>query len=190
MDTVFALSLALFVNAAILIVSAATFHRPAADGSVSAPIIPSVAEAYHMLAPILGSKIASALFGVALLASGQNSTLTGTLAGQIIMEGFISVRLKPWLRRLMTRLLVILPAVVTVIVAGEEGVDALLTLSQVVLSLQLPFAVAPLVLFTSDAKIVGTEFVNGPVVKTLGWSIVVFFTGLNAWLVVQQIAAL
>lgn len=183
-DTVVALTLALFVNAAILIVSAATFHDPAKPEDQQ--LVPSVAQAYHMLAPILGTKLASVLFGVALLASGQNSTLTGTLAGQVIMEGFISVRLRPWLRRLATRLTVILPAVVTVLLAGERGVDFLLTLSQVVLSLQLPFAIGPLVLFTSDPNIVGHEFANGLLTRALGWGVFVVFTGLNLWLVLQM----
>ena len=152
-------------------------------------VTPSIAEAYHLLAPTLGSRAASILFGVALLASGQNSTLTGTLAGQIVMEGFVSVRLKPWLRRLTTRLTVIIPAVITVLVAGEKGVDVLLTLSQVILSIQLPFAVIPLIYFTSSAQVMGTDFVNGPITKVVGWAAAILFVGLNAWLLLGVIVS-
>jgi manganese transport protein len=156
-------------------------------GKVNGGEAPSVAQAYHLLAPILGNKAASWLFGVALLASGQNSTLTGTLAGQIVMEGFVQVRLRPWLRRLGTRLLVVVPAVVTVAVAGQEGVDTLLVLSQVVLSLQLPFAVVPLVAFTSDLQVMGPHFVNGPLTRAFGWAVAGLITLLNAWLVVATV---
>ena len=148
-----------------------------------------MAEAYHLLAPILGNKAASLLFGVALLASGQNSTLTGTLAGQIVMEGFVQVKLRPWLRRLGTRLLVVVPAVLTVALAGQEGVDTLLVLSQVVLSLQLPFAVVPLVAFTSDLQIMGPHFVNGRFTRACGWAAAGLIALLNFWLVVASIAA-
>ncbi len=187
-DTVIALGLALFVNAAILVVAAAAFYDPTGErlnkGGQHPGEAPSVAEAYHLLAPLLGTKAASWLFGVALLASGQNSTLTGTLAGQIVMEGFVRIKLRPWLRRLATRLLVVVPAVLTVALAGQEGVDTLLVLSQVVLSLQLPFAVVPLVAFTSDLQIMGPHFVNGPITRCVGWVVAGLIAALNAWLVV------
>jgi manganese transport protein len=127
---------------------------------------------------------ASALFAIALLASGQNSTLTGTLAGQIVMEGFLNIRLRPWLRRLITRLIAIIPAVVVTIISGEKGTTNLLVLSQVILSLQLSFAVFPLVLFTSDKVKMG-EFVNGPIVKWLAWFVATIIALLNAWLLLQ-----
>jgi len=142
-----------------------------------------------MLAPSLGSRAASILFGVALLASGQNSTLTGTLAGQIVMEGFVSIRLKPWLRRLSTRLTVIIPAVITVLLAGEKGVDVLLTLSQVILSIQLPFAVIPLIYFTSSTQVMGKDFVNGLLTKVIGWTAALLFVGLNSWLLLGMVVA-
>ncbi|TFJ88743.1 hypothetical protein NSK_000312 [Nannochloropsis salina CCMP1776] len=183
LDTIIALSLALFVNAAILIVAAAAFFDP----SGSTQDAPSVSEAYDLLAPVLGNKAASILFGVALLASGQNSTLTGTLAGQIVMEGFVQVRLKPWLRRLITRLVVIVPAVFTVVLAGDKGVDFLLVLSQVILSFQLSFAVFPLVMFTSDVSVMGTEFVNSPSTSFLAWVSAILIAALNIWLLVMTV---
>ena len=146
MDSTIALTLALFINAAILIVSAAVFH------SAGMTQVAEISDAYHLLTPLLGTTIASVLFGVALLASGQNSTLTGTLAGQIVMEGFLNIRIPAWLRRLVTRLIAIIPAVIVTAIAGERGTEELLILSQVILSLQLPFAVIPLVMFTSDKK--------------------------------------
>ena len=146
MDSTIALTLALFINAAILIVSAAVFH------SAGMTQVAEIADAYHLLTPLLGTTIASILFGVALLASGQNSTLTGTLSGQIVMEGFLNIRIPAWLRRLVTRLIAIIPAVIVTAIAGEHGTEELLILSQVILSLQLPFAVIPLVMFTSDKK--------------------------------------
>jgi len=127
---------------------------------------------------------ASALFAIALLASGQNSTLTGTLAGQIVMEGFLNIRLRPWLRRLITRLIAIIPAVIVTVISGEKGTTNLLVLSQVILSLQLSFAVFPLVVFTSDKVKMG-EFVNGPIVKWLAWSVATIIALLNAWLLLQ-----
>jgi len=153
LDSCIALNLAFLINAAILIMAAGTFYR-AGQTQVA-----EIQEAYHTLTPLLGTKLAAILFAVALLCSGQNSTLTGTLAGQIVMEGFINLRLVPWLRRLITRLMAIIPAVITVIFFGEQGTAKLLILSQVVLSLQLTFAVVPLVLFTSDRRKMG-EFVN------------------------------
>lgn len=128
---------------------------------------------------------ASGIFALALLASGQNSTLTGTLAGQIVMEGFLNFKTKPWLRRLVTRLVAIVPAVVVTAVAGENGTARLLILSQVVLSMQLSFAVVPLVMFTGDRNLMG-EFVNPTWLKALSWFTAVVIAGLNAWLLVQS----
>ena len=180
-DSSVALTLALFINSAILILSAATFHfsghREVAE----------IADAYQLLSPLLGVSVASTLFAVALLASGQNSTVTGILAGQIVMEGFLQIRLKPWLRRLITRLLAIVPAIVTIIIAGESSTTGLLVLSQVILSMQLSFAVIPLVMFTGNRKIMG-EFVNPLWLKTIAWTIAVVIAGLNLWLLVQTFA--
>jgi len=177
-DSTVALMFALFINAAILIVAAATFYTHGHND------VAEIQEAYKLLTPLLGATGASTLFALALLASGQNSTLTGTLAGQIVMEGFLNIRLRPWLRRLITRLIAIIPAVVVTIISGEKGTTNLLVLSQVVLSLQLSFAVFPLVLFTSDKVKMG-EFVNSPVVKWLAWTIAIVIALLNAWLLFQ-----
>ena len=175
-DSTFALTLALFVNAAILIVSAATFHFSGYNG------VAEIEDAHKLLAPLLGTGAASILFAVALLASGQNSTLTGTLAGQVIMEGFINLRIKPWLRRIITRLMAIVPAVVVIAIYGSSGLTNLLILSQVILSIQLSFAVFPLVMFTSSKKVMGT-FANSKKLATLSWVIALIIAGLNAWLV-------
>ena len=148
-DSTVALMFALFLNGAILVMAAATFHGTGHEG------VADISDAYLLLAPLLGTQLASTLFAVALLFSGQNATLTGTLAGQIVMEGFLNIRLRPWLRRLITRLIAIIPALITVGFYGERGSGALLILSQVILSLQLPFAVFPLVLFTSDRRKMG-----------------------------------
>jgi manganese transport protein len=177
-DSTFALMFALFINAAILIVSAATFYRSGHSE------VAEIGDAYKLLTPLLGVTGASTLFAIALLASGQNSTLTGTLAGQIVMEGFLNIRLKPWLRRLLTRLIAIIPAVVVTVVSGESGTAKLLVLSQVILSLQLSFAVFPLVMFTSDKLKMG-EFVNPLWIKMLAWLVAVVIASLNAWLLVQ-----
>jgi manganese transport protein len=177
-DTVFALMLALFVNAAILIVSAAAFHTSGHSH------VAEIQDAYQLLTPLLGVTGASTIFALALLASGQNSTLTGTLAGQIIMEGFLNIRLKPWLRRLITRLLAIIPAVIVTALYGTSGTARLLILSQVILSMQLSFAVFPLVLFTGDRLKMG-EFVNTRPVQALAWIVALFIAALNAWLLVQ-----
>jgi len=174
-DSAMALGFALFVNAAILAVAAAVFHR---NGHTE---IAGIEQAFELLTPLLGVKIAGVLFAVALLASGQNSTLTGTLAGQIVMEGFVQMRMRPWLRRLTTRLLALGPAMVVAIVGGEKGVGKLLILSQVVLSLQLSFAVFPLVIFTSDRAKMG-EFVNRAWVKVLAWTSAFVIAILNLWL--------
>ncbi len=161
-DSSTALMFALFINAAILIVSAATFHSRGQNE------VAEIQDAYNLLSPTLGVTLASTVFALALLASGQNSTLTGTLAGQIVMEGFLNIRLRPWLRRLITRLIAIIPAVICTAMYGESGSAKLLVFSQVVLSLQLSFAVIPLILFTSDRRKMG-EFVIPFWLKTLAW---------------------
>jgi manganese transport protein len=174
-DSSIALFFALFINAAILIISAATFHKAGLTE------VAEIGEAYHMLTPLLGTTIGSILFGVALLASGQNSTLTGTLAGQIVMEGFLNIRLPAWLRRLITRLIAIIPAVIVTAIAGESGTAQLLILSQVILSLQLSFAVIPLIQFTSDRRKMG-EFVNPLWLKLLAWIVAIVIVSLNVYL--------
>jgi manganese transport protein len=177
-DSTIALSCALFINAAILVVAAATFHT---SGHTE---VAEIQHAYELLTPLLGVAGASAVFALALLASGQNSTLTGTLAGQIVMEGFLNIRIRPWLRRLITRVIAIVPAALTAIFFGESGTARLLILSQVILSLQLSFAVFPLVRFTSDRAKMG-EFVNAPWLKALAYTVAVAIAGLNAWLLAQ-----
>ncbi|TBL81631.1 Nramp family divalent metal transporter [Paenibacillus thalictri] len=177
-DSSIALFFALFINAAILILSAATFHRAGMTE------VAEISDAYQMLTPLLGTAAGSILFGVALLASGQNSTLTGTLAGQIVMEGFLNIRMPGWIRRLVTRLIAIIPAVIVTAVAGESGTTQLLILSQVILSLQLSFAVIPLVMFTSDKKKMG-EFANKSWLKILAWVVAVIIAGLNIYLLYQ-----
>ena len=177
-DSTIALSFALFINAAILIVAAATFHTTGHSG------VAEIQDAYRLLTPLLGVAGASAVFAFALLASGQNSTLTGTLAGQIVMEGFLNIRIRPWLRRLITRLIAIVPAAITAIWFGASGTAQLLILSQVILSLQLSFAVFPLVNFTSDKLKMG-EFVNPGWVKALAYTVAVVIASLNVWLLVQ-----
>ena len=177
-DSTLALGFALFINAAILIVAAASFH---ASGNTE---VSEIGEAYRLLSPVLGVSGASTLFAVALLASGQNSTLTGTLAGQIVMEGFLDIRLRPWLRRLLTRSLAIIPAVIVTALYGFSGTARLLILSQVVLSMQLSFAVFPLVMFTSDKLKMG-EFVNSFRLKILSYFVAVVIALLNLWLLAQ-----
>lgn len=177
-DSTVALSLALFINSAILIVSAATFHFSGYQD------VAEIQDAYKLLSPLLGVGAASAIFGLALLASGQSSTLTATLAGQIVMEGFLQLRLPPWLRRLATRLIALFPALIAIIFFGEQSTGSLLVLSQVVLSLQLSFAVIPLVMFTSNRHWMG-EFVNPFWLKTLAWLVATIIVGLNVWLLLQ-----
>jgi manganese transport protein len=179
LDSTIALSFALFINAAILIVAAATFHR---SGRTE---VAEIQDAYQLLTPLLGAG-ASTVFALALLASGLNSTLTGTLAGQIVMEGFLNIRLRPWLRRLITRGIAIVPAAIVAILYGEHGTAKLLILSQVILSLQLSFAVFPLVWFTSDRAKMG-EFVNPMWVKALAYTVAIIIATLNAWLLYQTI---
>jgi manganese transport protein len=176
-DSALALTLALFVNAAILIMAAAVFHR---SGHFE---VAAIEDAYKLLSPLVGAGFASTLFAVALLASGQNSSITGTLAGQIVMEGFIHLKVSPWLRRLITRSLAIIPTIIVVAVNGERGTEKLLILSQVILSMQLSFAVVPLVMFTGDRRKMG-EFVNTTWMKVLAWITAVLIAGLNGWLLV------
>lgn len=177
-DSTVALLFAFFINAAILILSAAAFH-----GTEHANVA-DISDAFNLLAPVLGAPLAGIVFAVALLASGQNSTLTGTLAGQIVMEGFLNIRLRPWMRRLITRLVAIVPAVIVAIIYGEQGVGQLLVLSQVILSMQLSFAVIPLVMFTSDKKKMG-KFVNAAWLQILSWGITAVIVVLNLYLLFQ-----
>lgn len=174
-DSNVALILAMFINAAILILAAATFHH---SGHTE---VAEIQDAYQLLTPILGVTGASTLFAVALLAAGQNSTLTGTMAGQIVMEGFLCLTLKPWLRRLLTRALAIIPTIIVIWVVGEKGMNQLLLASQVILSMQLSFAVIPLVQFTSNPKKMGA-FVNSSFMKVAAWSVAIVIVGLNGWL--------
>jgi manganese transport protein len=177
LDSTVALLFAFFINAAILILAAATFHQTGHQQ------VADIGDAYRLLTPLLGTTFASTLFAVALLASGQNSTITGTLAGQIVMEGFLDIRLPAWLRRLITRLIAIIPAVIVTAMYGEHGAGSLLILSQVILSLQLSFAVVPLVYFTSQRRKMGA-FVNSPILAATAWAVAVVIMGLNAWLLV------
>jgi manganese transport protein len=180
LDSTIALFFAFFINAAILILAAAAFHgtghREVADIGV----------AYQLLSPLLGTALAGTLFAVALLASGQNSTITGTLAGQIVMEGFLDIRLPAWLRRLITRLIAIVPAVIVTALYGERGIGSLLLLSQVILSLQLSFAVVPLVRFTGDRAKMG-EFATRSWLTLVAWIVTLVILGLNGWLLVGTV---
>jgi manganese transport protein len=178
LDSAIALMMALLVNAAILIVAAAVFHK---QGHYE---VAEIGDAYQLLTPLLGFTGASTMFALALLASGQNSTITGTLAGQVVMEGFLEIRLPGWLRRLITRLLAIIPAVIVTALYGSSGTAKLLVLSQVILSMQLSFAVFPLVAFTSDRKRMG-PFVNAAWLRISGWASAILIAGLNGWLLVQ-----
>jgi manganese transport protein len=179
-DSSVALNAALFVNGAILVLAAAAFHR------YGFTEVASLRDAHHLLSPLLGSSLAPILFAVALLCAGQASTVTGTLAGQIVMEGFLRVRVRPWLRRLVSRGLAIIPAVFVIVAQGERGVDSLLVLSQVALSLQLSFAVIPLVTFTSDRRHMG-PFVNPWWVRVLAIVTTLIILGLNGKLAVDTI---
>jgi len=178
-DSTLALGFALFINAAILVLGAAAFHTRGLHD------VAEIADAYKLLSPVLGASLASTLFACALLASGQNSTLTGTLAGQIVMEGFLDIRLKPWLRRLITRSIAIVPAAFVIGFAGENKVTSLLILSQVILSFQLPFAVIPLIQFTGDRSKMG-EFTNSWLTKVIAWIVaaaILFFNAELIWLI-------
>jgi manganese transport protein len=177
-DSTIALGVAFFINAAILILSAAVFHS---SGNQD---VAEIQDAFRLLSPLLGTGLASLLFGLALLASGLNSTITGTLAGQIVMDGFLDIRLAPGLRRLITRLAAIIPAAVMTGLYGEKGAGDLLVLSQVVLSLQLSFAVVPLVKFTSDKAKMG-NFVNSRALLVLTWLVTATIISLNLWLLVS-----
>ena len=179
LDSNLALGFAVFINAAILILSAAVFHRRGMHD------VAKIQDAYHLLSPTLGASLAGGLFAVALLASGQNSTLTGTLAGQIVMEGFLNLRVRPWVRRLITRGLAIVPAALVAAWGGEDATGKLIVLSQVVLSVQLSFAVVPLVMFTSDRRMMG-RFANGPWLKAAAWIVAALIAVLNAYGLWQQ----
>jgi manganese transport protein len=180
LDSTIALTFALFINAAILIVAAATFHT---TGNTD---VAEIQDAYKLLSPLLGVGGASAVFALALLASGQNSTLTGTLAGQIVMEGFLDLRIRPWLRRLITRAIAIVPAAIVAILYGESGTAKLLVLSQVILSLQLSFAVFPLVQFTSDKVKMGA-FANSMPLRLAAYTVATVIASLNVWLLAQTV---
>src|SRR5712664_1965728 len=181
-DSTLALGFALFINAAILVLGAAAFHTRGLHN------VAEIADAYRLLSPVLGASLASTLFACALLASGQNSTLTGTLAGQIVMEGFLDIRLKPWLRRLITRSIAIIPAALVIGFAGENKVTSLLILSQVILSIQLPFAVIPLIQFTGDRSRMG-EFANSRFTTVVAWVVaaaILFFNAELVWLIFRS----
>ncbi|WP_285420363.1 Nramp family divalent metal transporter [Pseudomonas sp. efr-133-TYG-5] len=180
-DTIGSLALALLVNAAILILAAAAFHQSGHTDVVD------IQDAYHLLDPLVGGALASVLFGVALLASGQSSTFTGTIAGQVIMEGYLNLRIPCWQRRLITRGLALIPAFIGVWLLGDGAVGKLLVLSQVVLSLQLPFALYPLIRMTNDKQLMG-PFVNRLPTRLLAWGLFVVISGANAWLIVQWAA--
>ena len=182
-DSTVALMSALFINAAILIMAAASFHGTGHQD------VADISDAYQLLTPLLGTTLGSVLFAFALLCSGQNATLTGTLAGQIVMEGFINLRLRPWLRRLITRLIAIIPAIIVVYFYGERGTGSLLILSQVVLSLQLPFAVFPLVRFTGDRAKMGA-FASPLWLRSTAWLVAGVIAVLNVWLLYQTFASL
>jgi manganese transport protein len=175
LDTVVSLSLALLVNAAILTLAASAFHT---TGHRS---VTDIQDAYHLLDPLVGGSLASLLFGVALLASGQSSTFTGTIAGQILMEGFLDLKIPCWQRRLVTRALALVPAFGGVLWLGEGGVGKLLVASQVVLSFQLPFAIWPLIRLTSDRSLMGRH-ANGPWLKTSAWALFFLISAANLWL--------
>ena len=178
-DCIVALTFALLVNAAILVLAAAAFH-------VGHSQVAEIEDAYKLLGPAVGTAFASVLFAAALLASGQNSTLTGTMAGQIVMEGFLDFRMNPAARRLLTRSLAVVPAFLVIAILGEASATKLLIFSQVILSLQLGFAVVPLVLFTGDQKIMGA-FASGSVVKIVAWAAAAAVVGVNGWLIVQTL---
>ncbi len=180
-DCFAALGLALFVNAAILILATAAFH-------IGHPEVAQIEDAYKLLSPVVGTTVASVLFACALLASGQNSTLTGTMAGQIVMEGFLNFRMNPAARRLLTRGLAVVPTFLVIAIMGEASANKLLILSQVILSLQLGFAVIPLVMFTGDRKIMGA-FANSRAVTAVAYGVGAAIVAVNGWLIVQTFAA-
>jgi manganese transport protein len=175
LDTVVSLSLALLINAAILALAAGAFH------STGHQSVTDIQDAYHLLDPLVGGALASVLFGIALLASGQSSTFTGTIAGQILMEGFLNLKIPCWQRRLITRALALVPAFGGVMLLGEGGIGKLLVASQVVLSFQLPFAIWPLIRLTSDPQVMG-RYANGLLTRLLAWSLFVLISVANIWL--------
>ncbi|MBC7397475.1 MAG: divalent metal cation transporter, partial [Bdellovibrionales bacterium] len=178
LDTVISLFFAFLVNAAILILAGTAFHFAGSTG------VTQIDDAYHLLEPMVGGKFASVLFGVALLASGQSSTFTGTIAGQVLLEGFLQLKMPCWKRRVITRGLALAPALFGVWYFGDHGVQKLLVLSQVVLSLQLPFAIYPLIKFNRDKQLMG-NFRSGSLLTTAGWSLFLLITGANLWLIFQ-----
>ncbi|WP_407391268.1 Nramp family divalent metal transporter [Carnobacterium jeotgali] len=180
-DSIFSLTVAFLINSMILVLGASAFYG-------NGQVVSGIEDAYALLAPTIGASIASTLFAVALLASGQNSTITGTLSGQIVMEGFIHLRVKPWVRRIITRLLAVIPVFIVTIIAGENGTANLLILSQVILSMQLPFALVPLVLFTSNKQKMGS-FVNSTWVKIVAWTATVVIICLNIYLVIYTLTS-
>lgn len=182
LDSTIALNLAFFVNTAILVLAAATFYVSGYHN------IAGIEDAHHLLAPLLGSTLAPVLFAIALIASGQSSTITGTLAGQIVMEGYLNLRIQPWLRRLITRMMAIIPAFLTILYAGARAADELLILSQVILSLQLGFAIVPLIHFVSDRRKMG-EYAIGFWVKMASWVTAILIVALNAKLVYETLAS-
>ncbi len=179
-DSFIALNGALLVNAAILILAASTFFANGIE-------VKQIQQAHHLLAPLLGTSVASVVFAVALICAGQASTITGTMAGQIVMEGFLSFRMRPWLRRFLTRSMAVIPAATVIYVTGDQGAYKLLILSQVVLSLQLPFAVIPLIRFTSDHARMGS-FVSRLWVRVLAWTVALIIVGLNLWLAFNELS--
>lgn len=181
LDTVASLAVALFINAAILVLAASAFHR---TGNTE---VAGIEEAHRLLAPLTGAAVAGLLFGIALFASGQSSTFTGTIAGQVILEGFLNLSIPCWQRRLITRGLAIVPALVGVLTMGEHSVGKLLVLTQVVLSAQLPFAIFPLLRFTDDKALMGV-FANGLATKAVAWSLFGVISSANVWLVFQTLA--
>ncbi|EDP68683.1 manganese transport protein MntH [Carnobacterium sp. AT7] len=180
-DSIFSLTIAFLINSMILILGASAFYG-------NGQVVSGIEDAYALLAPTIGASIASTLFAIALLASGQNSTITGTLSGQIVMEGFIHLRVKPWVRRIITRLLAVIPVFIVTIIAGENGTTDLLIFSQVILSMQLPFALVPLVLFTSNKQKMGS-FVNSTWVKLVAWTATVVIICLNIYLVIYTLTS-
>ncbi|MBI2816083.1 MAG: Nramp family divalent metal transporter [Acidobacteria bacterium] len=178
-DCAVALNIAFLVNAAILVMSASVFHR-------NGVLVTEISQAHATLTPLVGTSLSSTLFAIALICAGQSSTLTGTLAGQIVMEGFLQIRVRPWVRRLITRSLAIVPAALVIVWKGEEGTYQLLILSQVVLSFQLPFAIVPLVQFTSSKAKMG-RFANPTWLKAIAWIVAAFIISLNVWLLVETL---
>jgi manganese transport protein len=179
-DTIASLMLALLINAAILILAGAAFH------STGHNQVTDIEDAYRLLAPVVGTGLAAVLFAITLLASGQSSTFTGTVAGQVIMEGFLKLSIPCWQRRLITRALALVPALIGIQLLGNGAVGTLLVASQVVLSLQLPFALYPLIRMTNDRKLMG-EFANRLVTRVLAWALFVVISAANIWLVVQTV---